>query len=72
MKKTVSLVLAITDKAVDIPLATAEKLGVVKSSAAENKVAVAEDGTMEVNNVNVNKLIQTEGESLILNGGAAN
>lgn len=64
--------LAITDKAVNIPLATAEKLGVVKSSAAENKVAVAEDGTMEVNNVNVNKLIQTEGESLILNGGAAN
>lgn len=54
-----------------LPIATADILGGVKSSAAENKVAIAADGTMEVNSVNVNKLVQTEGETLILNGGSA-
>lgn len=44
----------------------------IKSSDVENQISVAEDGTMEVNSVNVNKLVQTEGESLILNGGSAN
>ena len=61
------------DKSVDIivPVATADAAGTVKSSADENKVAVAEDGTMEVNSININKLVQTEGDVLILNGGAA-
>ena len=54
-----------------LPVATLEALGGVKSSAAENKVAVAEDGTMEVNSVNVNKLVQTAGDELVLNGGKA-
>ena len=52
-------------------MATIEALGVVLSSTAENKVAVGVDGTMEVNSVNVNKLTQTEGELLILNGGSS-
>lgn len=63
--------LNITDKSVNIPVATADIFGVVKSSVGENKVAVAEDGTMEVGSINVNRLVQTEGESLILNGGSA-
>ena len=63
--------LPITEKAVDIPLATAEVLGVVKGSAAENKVAIGEDGTMEVNSLNVSKLAQTAGDTLILNGGTS-
>lgn len=63
--------LVIADKKVTIPVATAEAYGVVKASAAENKVAVATDGTMEVNSINVDKLVQTEGHVLILNGGAA-
>lgn len=63
--------LPITEKAVDIPLATAEVLGVVKGSTAENKIAVGEDGTMEVNSINVNKLTQTAGDTLILNGGTS-
>lgn len=63
--------LPITDKAVDIPTATASALGVVKSTAAENGVAVAEDGTMSVNAVNINKMVQTEGETLILDGGSS-
>ena len=61
------------DKSVDIiiPIATAEAAGTVKSSTGENKVAVAADGTMEVNSLNVNKLVQTPGEELILNGGSS-
>ena len=46
-------------------------IAVPVGSADENKVAVAEDGTMEVNSINVNKLVQTEGDVLILNGGAS-
>jgi hypothetical protein len=40
-----------------LPVATLEALGGVKSSEAENGVAVAADGTMSVNSVNVNKLV---------------
>lgn len=69
--KIAGTALPISDKAVDIPIATAEALGVVMSSAAENKVAVGVDGTMEVNSVNVNKLTQTDSEYLILNGGSS-
>lgn len=61
----------ISNKTVDIPVATAEKLGLVMSSTATNKVTVGTDGTMEVNNINANKLVQNEGEYLILNGGSA-
>ena len=63
--------LPISDKAVDIPIATAEALGVVLGSVAENKVSVGADGTMEINSVNVNKLTQTDGDYLILNGGSS-
>ena len=61
------------DKSVDIiiPIANADAVGTVKSSADENKVSVAADGTMEVNAINVNKLVQTEGDVIVLNGGAA-
>lgn len=69
--KIAGTALPISDKAVDIPIATAETLGVVMSSTAENKVSVGADGTMEVNTVNVNKLAQTDGEALILNGGSS-
>lgn len=69
----------------ELPIATVEAIGGVKSvqailgengkitnaSAIENKIAVAEDGTMEVNSLNVNKLVQNDGEYLILNGGSA-
>lgn len=70
-----------TDKKVNIPVALATALGVVKGSAdavqtegiwsGENKIMVAEDGTMEVNKINVNKLVQNKGDVLILNGGNA-
>ena len=63
--------LDIVEKQINIPVATADVHGVVKSSADENKVAVAADGTMEVNKLNVNKLVQTDGEYIIMNGGSA-
>lgn len=66
-----SVPLEISDKAVNIPIATTGALGVVLSSTAENAVTVRANGAMEVNSINVNKLVQTEGESLILNGGNA-
>ena len=69
--KIAGTALPISDKAVDIPIATAEALGVVLSSSEENNVSVGSDGTMSVNSINVNKLIQTDGEALILNGGSS-
>lgn len=57
------------DKSVNIPMATAAALGVVKGTDAENGIAVEDDGTMSVNSVNVNKLVQTEGDSIVLDGG---
>lgn len=77
--------LVIADKTVTIPVATAETFGVVKASTAENQIkvyatdvtdeggnVVTKAGTMEVNSLNVSKLVQTAGDVLILNGGAAN
>lgn len=63
--------LAVSEKAVEIPVASAEAFGVVKSSSGENKVAVAADGTMSVEKVSVNSLAQDEGEFIVLNGGTA-
>lgn len=62
--------LEVTDKTVKIPVG-GETLGVVKSATGDNKVTVATDGTMSVATVNANTLTQTEGETLILNGGSA-
>lgn len=67
--------LPVAAKTVELPLATAEVAGLVKASAstAENKVAInSEDGTMELYKLNVNRLIQTEGETLVLDGGTSN
>lgn len=66
-----SVPIEISGKAVNIPIATVGALGVVQSSAAENGVTVQANGAMEVNSINANKLVQTEGEILILNGGNA-
>lgn len=56
---------------VTIPVATADAYGVVKSSDLENNVAVNGAGAMTVNSLNVNKLVQTPGETLTLNGGTS-
>lgn len=63
--------LEISGKAVNIPIATVDALGVVQSTAAENGVTVTSNGSMEVNSINVMKLAQTAGDALILNGGSS-
>lgn len=65
-----NVALNISEKAVNIPLAT-EIAGTVISSAEENKVFVAADGSMELNSLNMNKLVQSENDVLILDGGSA-
>lgn len=59
----------ISDKKVDIPVATAEKLGVVKSSSAKDQIAVGADGIMSINTVSISKIVQAADETLIINGG---
>ena len=66
-----SVPLEVSGKAVNIPIATVGGLGVVQSSAAENGVTVTSNGSMEVNNINVTKIVQTAGDALILNGGSS-
>lgn len=61
----------ITDKTINILVATESAAGVVKSSAAENGVTVAADGTMSVNSLSVDKLVQSEDQVLVLDGGGA-
>ena len=61
--------LDIVDKAVEIPVATMEKHGVVKSATGANKVNVAADGTMRVSKIDVNSLVVPMGEEFVLNGG---
>lgn len=38
------------------------------SSDKENQIKVLSDGTMEINSLNISKLVQTEGDTLILDG----
>lgn len=61
----------IENEQVLIPTATTALAGLVYSTDADNGVAVAEDGTMSVNRLDVAKLFVAEGDELILNGGNA-
>lgn len=63
--------IAISEKTVNIPLATAARAGLIISSDAENAISVSNTGIATVNNININKLVQTAGDELILNGGNA-
>lgn len=59
--------LAITNKTVELPFATGEVAGIVKTSA---EIGLNADNALEVKSLNVNKLVQTE--DVLLNcGGAA-
>lgn len=63
--------IAISEKTVNIPLATAARAGLIISSNAENAISISDTGVAIVNSINVNKLVQTAGDELILNGGNA-
>ena len=62
--------LNIDAKAVNIPLVTADTAGIVISSADENTISYV-NGIGTVNSLNINKLAQTEGDVLIIDGGNA-
>lgn len=61
--------LPMIDREVNIPIASSTNLGVVKSSTGENKVSINVEGEMEINNINVNTLRQTEGEYFVVSSG---
>lgn len=61
--------LVIAEKGVNIPLATNTTIGVIKGSDIENGVVIDAEGAASVKNLNVEKLVQTDGDWLILNGG---
>lgn len=56
-------------KQIEIPVASTTAFGVVKSSEADNAVAVAADGSMSINKVGVSKLFVEPESELILDGG---
>lgn len=43
----------------------------IKSSSEANKVSIAEDGTLEVNSLTFDKILQSEEDEIILSGGGA-
>lgn len=43
----------------------------ITPSSATNKVSIAEDGTLEVNSLTFDKILQSEGDEIILSGGGA-
>lgn len=63
--------LTITNKDVNIPIAAAAALGVVKSSSAGDQVAVGNDGTMTVNSLSTDKLTQGTDTLILQCGGAS-
>lgn len=52
----------------EIPIAGSNQCGVIQSSEEENKIRVDKDGEAEVVSLNVNKLVQNEGDYLIFDG----
>lgn len=64
--------LAVGDnKSVRIPLVTTAKPGIVAHNPTTNGIVVRQDGKLEVNSLNVDKLVQATDTWMILNGGDA-
>ena len=61
----------VDDGSITIKAASEDSVGGVKSSSDKNSVTVEEDGTMNVNSIGVEKLSNTEGTTLVLDGGFA-
>lgn len=64
-------VLEAVNKVIDIPIASLEQAGVVKSSTGANKVNISKSGEMSVNKVSVHSVFVPIGDELILDGGSA-
>lgn len=54
-----------------LPVATDDSKGLVRSTDKDNGVAVAKDGTMEVNSLSVDKLTQEAGDMIVFHAGSA-
>lgn len=64
-------ILDIVNKTIDIPVASLDRAGVVKSSTGANKVNISNSGEMSVNKVSVHSIFVPIGDELILDGGGA-
>lgn len=69
--KVAGKALPVEEKTVEIPVATREEFGVVKSSSGANKVTVESDGTMSVGVVSTSSLRVPIGDTFVLDGGSA-
>lgn len=66
--KVANTVLNIVEKSVNIPVATSDSYGVVKGS---DEIAISEDGVLTIGVINVDKIVQSQGTALIMDGGNA-
>jgi hypothetical protein len=48
-----------------------DTIAAIVQPKASAEISVADDGTLGINEMNVNKLTQTEGDTLVLNGGSS-
>lgn len=56
---------------INFPVVSKEQIGLVSSSETENAIVADENGTMKVNSLNVNRLVQADSDLIILDGGTA-
>lgn len=56
---------------INLPVVSKKQIGLVSSSESENAIVADENGTMKVNSLNVNKLVQADSDLIILDGGNA-
>lgn len=64
--------LSAIDGIVDIPKASENLFGLVRSSEGVNKIRVLEDGTMEIVNVSFDRVVTPEGyDKVVIGGGGA-
>lgn len=63
------VLLEIIDKQVNIPIATDNTLGVVSGS---DEISISETGAINVNKINIDKIVQDEDQVIIFNNGNSN
>lgn len=63
--------LPVQDNRVVIPAGTNENLGLIKGSNLDNQIKMLSDGTGEVNSIRVDKIVNVDDFTLILNCGTA-
>lgn len=64
--------LPIEDKVVDIPIASADQLGLVKSSDEMNKVTIESDGTMSISKIDFSIIRTASDTEILLDAGNSN